>query len=86
MWMHDGGWGWSGVVMMLLMLAFWAAVIWGVVTVVRGARDRAVDGDPEQVLGRRFAAGEIDEDEYRRRLETLRSERVDGSASWRHRS
>jgi putative membrane protein len=31
------------------------------------------DDDPEQILARRFAAGEIDEDEYRRRLEALHS-------------
>jgi putative membrane protein len=28
---------------------------------------------PEQLLARRFAAGEIDEDEYRRRLAALRN-------------
>jgi uncharacterized membrane protein len=32
------------------------------------------DDDPEQILARRFAAGEIDEDEYHGRLETLRSQ------------
>lgn len=31
------------------------------------------DDDPEQILARRFAAGEIDEEEYHRRLEALRS-------------
>jgi putative membrane protein len=62
----------------------WAAVVIGVVTVLRrtawrGRRApwRATDyprpsGDsPLAVLGRRFASGEIDEDEYWRRLSVL---------------
>jgi putative membrane protein len=70
----------------------WAAVVIGVVTVLRrtawrgrlrrtawrgrGAPWRAVDGRPAgdspiAVLGRRFASGEIDEDEYWRRLSVL---------------
>ncbi|KPI20476.1 Protein of unknown function DUF2078, membrane [Actinobacteria bacterium OK074] len=61
----------------------WAAVVLGVVTVLRrtagrGRRPwRAMDGGrptgdaPIAVLGRRFAAGEIDEDEYWRRLSVL---------------
>ncbi|MEW2114311.1 SHOCT domain-containing protein [Streptomyces sp. NPDC005474] len=68
----------------------WAAVVIGVVTVLRrtvwrgrggpwramdgryGAQDRPVSGDsPLAVLGRRFASGEIDEDEYWRRLSVL---------------
>jgi len=63
----------------------WAAVVIGVVTVLRrtvwrgrGGPWRAMgdtrpSGDsPLAVLGRRFASGEIDEDEYRRRLAVLR--------------
>ncbi|MGI5452267.1 SHOCT domain-containing protein [Streptomyces sp. CA-249302] len=62
----------------------WAAVVIGVATVLRrtvrrGRRGpwRAMDdprpsGDsPLAVLGRRFASGEIDEDEYWRRLSVL---------------
>ncbi|MEH0420967.1 SHOCT domain-containing protein [Streptomyces sp. B21-083] len=67
----------------------WAAVVIGVVTVLRrtawrgrrgpwrpvGGRDDTQDrlsGDaPLAVLGRRFASGEIDEDEYWRRLSVL---------------
>jgi len=33
------------------------------------------DGDAEQILSRRFAAGEIDAEEYQRRLEVLRAQR-----------
>jgi putative membrane protein len=62
----------------------WAAVVLGVVTVLRrtGLRGRrgpwralaeaAPSGDsPIAMLGRRFASGEIDEDEYWRRLSVL---------------
>jgi putative membrane protein len=63
----------------------WAAVVIGVVTVLRrtvwrGRRgpwramgdDARPSGDsPIAVLGRRFASGEIDEDEYWRRLSVL---------------
>ena len=71
----------------LLFPLIWAAVVIGVVTVLRrtvwrGRRGplgpwRAMDdvrprGDsPIDVLGRRFASGEIDEDEYWRRLSVL---------------
>ena len=61
----------------------WAAVVFGVVTVLRrtvrrgrGGPWRPMDGRPTgdspiAVLGRRFASGEIDEDEYWRRLSVL---------------
>lgn len=59
----------------------WAAVVIGVVvllrrTVWRGrggpwARSAHAEHSPIAVLGRRFAAGEIDEDEYGRRLSVL---------------
>ncbi|MEU5591687.1 SHOCT domain-containing protein [Streptomyces sp. NPDC020298] len=62
----------------------WAAVVIGVVTFLRhtvrrgrGGPWRGTDGGrpagdaPIAVLGRRFASGEIDEDEYWRRLSVL---------------
>ncbi|MFJ8060392.1 SHOCT domain-containing protein [Streptomyces sp. NPDC096142] len=81
---HGGGPGpW-----ILFLPLIWAAVVVGVVTVlrrtawrgrgiVRGGPWRAMadprpTGDsPLAVLGRRFASGEIDEDEYWRRLSVL---------------
>ncbi|NEB77734.1 SHOCT domain-containing protein [Streptomyces sp. SID14478] len=64
----------------------WAAVVVGVVTLLRrtvwrGRRGPWQGGPPHRdehspiaVLGRRFAAGEIDEDEYWRRLTVLNEE------------
>ncbi|MGN5632590.1 SHOCT domain-containing protein [Streptomyces sp. AC154] len=69
----------------LLFPLIWAAVVLGVVTVVRrtGWRGRRgprplragqagrIEPSPIDMVGRRFAAGEIDEDEYWRRLSVL---------------
>ncbi|MEU5317597.1 SHOCT domain-containing protein [Streptomyces sp. NPDC021056] len=68
----------------LLFPLIWAAVVVGAVTVLRrtGRRGRRGPGgatadtgpsgdSPIAVLGRRFASGEIDEDEYWRRLSVL---------------
>lgn len=62
----------------------WAAVVIGIVTVLRrtvwrGRRGpwsavgdpRPSSDSPVAILGRRFASGEIDEDEYWRRLSVL---------------
>ncbi len=75
------GWSWWGWLLMTLsMVAFWGLIIWGIVAIFRGSGGnwrRPDRPDPEQILAERFAAGEIDEEEYHRRLETLRS------AHWR---
>ncbi|MFE5186032.1 SHOCT domain-containing protein [Streptomyces sp. NPDC056628] len=67
----------------LLFPLFWAAVVFGGITLVRrtgwrgrrGPRPaRPDDSSPITVLGHRFASGEIDEDEYWRRLSVLNEE------------
>lgn len=75
MWWNDSSSWWF--VMPLLMVAFWVAVIWVAVSVFQrlagrpsGERDRPER--PEEILARRYARGEIDEDEYRRRRDILR--------------
>lgn len=70
------GWSWWGwLLMMVSMVAFWGLVIWGVVAIFRGTGRswRSERPNAEQILAERFAAGEIDDEEYRRRLDTLRS-------------
>jgi len=78
MWMaHDGPtWWWMfGGIGMLL---FWGALIWLGAMLVRstGSRPRVISSaDPmeaEHILARRFASGEISEEEYRRSLSVLR--------------
>ncbi|MBV7247668.1 SHOCT domain-containing protein [Streptomyces sp. MW-W600-10] len=79
---HSGGPGpW-----VLLFPLVWAAVVIGIVALLRravwrgrrgpwaaagGPRGGPGESSPIALLGRRFAAGEIDEDEYWRRLSVL---------------
>ena len=62
--------GWFGWWMPLAWLVFLVLVVAGVVLLLRRPEG---DGrsDARRILEERFARGEIDEEEYRRRLETL---------------
>ncbi|MFJ8625071.1 SHOCT domain-containing protein [Kitasatospora sp. NPDC093550] len=87
MYWHDGGMnGWGIGLMSLSMLLFWALVIVGGIVLVRHLGRTAPHSPappepptappqrptPEQLLAERLARGEIDPDEYRARLNTLR--------------
>lgn len=83
MWHHGyGGWGWGGwILTAVAMTLFFALVITVVVALVRylggGHRGPAAPGAlpgrrPEDLLAERFARGEIDDEEYRRRILVLR--------------
>lgn len=78
MYWGNGMGGWGIVLMTVSNLLFWGLVIAGIVLLVRGVgRGSQVDASsgqrstPQQVLADRFARGEIDEDEYTRRLQVL---------------
>ena len=83
------GWGWFGA--SLGMIVFWALIITVLVLLFRGlgrstpggSRDVAsrTTSSAEELLAERFARGEIDEDEYQRRLRVLRSS---GAAPVKH--
>lgn len=72
--MHDDvGTGWM-IVMMFLVLLFWAAVILGIVWLARGGggwreprRETATE-----ILDRRFAEGAISVEDYQERLKVLK--------------
>jgi putative membrane protein len=77
------GWGLGGTVMTIILAVVLVAVI---VAVVFAIRDLARGGSqpneassaapgPEDTLAHRFARGEIDDDEYRRRITLLREHR-----------
>jgi len=73
-----GGWGMT--LMTISSLLFWGLVIAGIVLLVRytgrGTQSVAPTSQPaapQQVLAQRFARGEIDEEEYTRRLQVLGS-------------
>ena len=67
---YGGGWG-SGdwIAMVMMMVVFWGVVVALVVWAVRTLRP--AQHGPERVLADRFARGEIDDDEYRRRRDAL---------------
>ena len=86
MWWNNGmGWGGMGgggwVVMTLLMLAFWALVVFGVVALFRNGRPTSSgpgttqEPSAEKVLDERFARGEINAEEYHARRTALDSTR-----------
>lgn len=76
---YNGGMGWGGwILMSLMMLAFWALVVFGVVAIFRGLSksngpvERTPGRDPLEILGERFARGEMDAEEYQARAQVLR--------------
>jgi uncharacterized membrane protein len=82
MMMDDHHWGWGSWILTTgTMVLFWALVITAVVLVARyllslsqrptGTR-AAGASNAEQLLAERYARGEIDDDEYKRRLALLR--------------
>jgi len=82
MMMNEGHWGWGNWILTTgLTVIFWALVITAVVLLARyllslsqrptTTRSAGASG-AEQVLAERYARGEIDDDEYKRRLALLR--------------
>ena len=80
---HDNG-TWGGgdwLAMGGMMLLFWALAIAVVVWAVRSVRTGVQDPDtarenpagPDDILAERYARGEIDEDEFARRRQLLRT-------------
>jgi putative membrane protein len=80
MFWYGGGWAWwQAGLMWLVVIAFWAFLIWAVYALVTGIARRG--GEPEggrpqtggarRILDERLARGEIDPEEYRRLRETL---------------
>jgi len=77
----NGGWG-GWLLMTIAMVLFWALIITAVVLIVRYLVSQRPTGTsagsartPEEVLAERHVLGEIDDDEYQRRLALLRQNR-----------
>ena len=77
----NGGWG-GWLLMTIAMVLFWALIITAVVLIVRYLVSQRHTGTsavsartPEEVLAERYARGEIDDDEYQRRLALPRQNR-----------
>ena len=81
---YGGGWGWGWIVTAVVLVVLFALVITATVLAIRyvpGGGGHRGPGSPQQargaegVLGERFARGEVDEDEYRRRMTALQEHR-----------
>jgi putative membrane protein len=77
---HDlSAWGW--VVMSVSMVLFWGLLILGGVMLVRAltrpsdSARASVRPTPQELLDERFARGDVDEEEYRRRSGILAASR-----------
>jgi putative membrane protein len=77
-WNHGGGPWW--LFMVVMMILFWGSIAWIVVTLIRHNThhhpDQTPAPDAERILHERVARGEIDVEEYERRLQALRSNRT----------
>jgi putative membrane protein len=83
MYWGNGMGGWGVLLMTVSNLLFWGLVVAGVVLLVRytgrGGQTGTTTNEgpsPQQLLAERFARGEIDEDEYTRRLRVLTGQPV----------
>ena len=76
-WYGNGISGWGMALMMIGNVLFWALIILAEVALIRylTAGNRTTEfpdpADSQQLLAERFARGEIDEQEYHQRLDTL---------------
>jgi putative membrane protein len=83
-WNHMSGWGWFAMTASIVLLL--ALVVGGMVLLARvGQQPPQPFASPpprsaEELLAERLARGEIDEEEYRRRLRALTEARHDSSA------
>ena len=69
---NDGSWGAGDwVAMSAMMLVFWGAIVALVIWAVRTPRSRQAVASPKEILAERFARGDIDDDEFRRRRDAL---------------
>lgn len=80
MWNYGMGWG-GWLLMALTTVGFWALVVFGIVALFRGGRvgqgvgqgqNRGPqEAEAQHILDERFARGDIDAEEYRRRRQVL---------------
>lgn len=71
MWPYMGSMGWWMVLWWGFGVAVLALFVWLIARTAGGPSGRG-DETPEQILKRRYARGEIDREDYQRRLEDVR--------------
>jgi putative membrane protein len=71
----NGGFGWMGLVMMVVQILFWGLIIWFGVSLFKRStgHSNSVNGrnGALDILKERYARGEIDTEEFRQRKEDL---------------
>jgi putative membrane protein len=80
-WYGNGMSGWGYALMTVSTTLFWGLLIVATIALVRYLRRTSQPAGnppihrstPEQLLAERYARGEIDEEEYQRRMTTLRA-------------
>ena len=81
MWGYDG-FGYGGLGMGIGMLLFWGLIIFAIVMLVRafggksssgGSEPRVRDKTPLDILGERYARGEIDKAEFEQKRDDLKA-------------
>jgi putative membrane protein len=67
--------GWALTLLIIGNVVFWGLLVVAAVALIRYTKRGQVDSStpqtPQQILAQRFARGDIDEDEYTRRLQVL---------------
>jgi putative membrane protein len=67
--------GWALTLLIIGNVVFWGLLIVAAIALIRYTKRGQVDSStpptPQQILAQRFARGDIDEDEYTRRLQVL---------------
>lgn len=71
MWHMDDGWGWWMVLNWIWIIGFWVLIFWAVRAFLGPGRDRTTarprtGADALEILNRRYANGEITDEEYDR--------------------
>jgi putative membrane protein len=69
---HMDGWGWGVMAFVLLLVVVLIGALVYFIARDTGHRSARSGSDPADVLDHRFARGEIDEEEYRKRRDILR--------------
>ena len=81
-WYRHPGWGPGGWIWIASMVLFWGGLLAVAVYQIRrrpaAATSEAGTGPAEMTLAERYARGEIDAEEYRRRQAVLRERRDEG--------
>jgi putative membrane protein len=72
MWCTGWAWGWMWVWPLLVLVGVVLLLVGGVVWLARRPGQSGQLDPARRILDERFARGEIDEDDYRRRRDTLR--------------